>query len=37
LEQDWLYEKKHEELFEAIEYEMAVRDRSEGHFYKDGE
>ena len=36
LEQDWMHEKKHEELLEAIEYEMAVRDRSDGHFYKDG-
>ena len=36
LEQDWMYEKRHEELLEAIEYEMAVRDRSDGHFYEDG-
>uniref|UniRef100_A0A6M3M7U4 Quorum-sensing-regulated virulence factor n=1 Tax=viral metagenome TaxID=1070528 RepID=A0A6M3M7U4_9ZZZZ len=36
LEQDWMYEKKHEELLEAIEYEMAVRDRSDGHFYTEG-
>lgn len=36
LEQDWMYEKRHEELLEAIEYEIAVRDRSDGHFYVEG-
>ena len=33
LEQDWMYGEKHKELLEAIEYEMAVRDRSDAHFY----
>ena len=36
LEQDWMYEKRHEELLEAIEYEIAVSDMSDGHFYVEG-
>jgi len=37
LEQDWMYTDAKAELLEAIEYEMAVRDRSDAHFYKEGE
>ena len=35
LEQDWVYQKRNDELLDAIDYEMAVRDRSDGHFYED--
>jgi len=28
LEQDWIYEDKHKELIEAIEEQLAIRDRS---------
>ena len=34
LEQDWMGEKKNWELLEAIEHEIAVRDRSYAHFYE---
>ena len=36
LEQDCMGEEENEDLLDAVEYEMAVRDRSDGHFYKDG-
>lgn len=35
LEQDWMYGERNKKLLEAIEYEMAVRDRSDAHFYGD--
>jgi len=35
IEQDWMEKERLEELYEAIEYELDVRDRSDGHFYGD--
>jgi len=34
LEQNFIEEDSHTDLLEATEYEMAVRDRSYGHFYE---
>lgn len=33
LEQSWLESNEHIELYEAVEHEIEVRDRSSGHFY----
>ena len=34
IDQDFIEEEKHAELYESIEEEIAIRERSYGHFYE---